>query len=467
MSIIHTGDFLDKKAPDLQVPVFWEELREKVHASGGFINILAGNHEQEIWQKINNGETYGLPKHSLDSLCDLIESLDLFYVDGPLLFIHAHPTVEFLRVLLHYKNVTGNHLNNFNTDHYKKAFKSVEALNQYNYTRGRPNEHHLLYDPENIEAYYRKNGSEIAALLTKLEIDSIIHGHRPQRSGIQIDHEFSQWLPEIRMIGNDTRIRLKGIGATLVRMDVGRAAQVVFINQKTANKKTRKKVRHLLRHSAPHSAVHHQKIIESQQYRKLKNQIDTMSEEHKYQQLQTESELQEQRTSHLLLQEELREQDELHIQTREKLKSFEAINHQLEKELLERDEQQQLDEELPIFEAPDLPLENEQQQNERNLINEQALKVLESSNIQLQQSLEESSHTRRQAVDYLRLSHDANRRMSQELKQCINDRSEAEKTHGLTLKSEQELKQQSGWVWKVYVAIISSILTGAVILYLL
>ena len=53
-------------------------------------------------------------------LNDFVESLDLFHVAGPVLFIHGYPTLEFLQTLLHYKQVTGKDLNCFNADHYKK-----------------------------------------------------------------------------------------------------------------------------------------------------------------------------------------------------------------------------------------------------------------------------------------------------------------------------------------------------------
>ncbi len=475
MSIIHTGDLLDKKAPSLQALDFFLNLQKKIHAVGGFVNLLAGNHEQEIWIKISNGETYGLPKHSLDLLCDLIESLDLFYVEGPVLFIHSYPTVEFLRALIHYKEVTGNHLNSFNTDHYKKAFKSVEALNQYSYIKGCSNENYLLYDPKSIESYYRKNGSEITTLLNALEIDCIVHGHRPQSSGRQVDHEFSKWIPEIRIIGNDTKVKLQGIGATLLRMDIGRAVQIIFINQKTANKKNLKNIRNLLRISAPGPARLYQQEIDSQQCRKLQDKMDTMSLEYQNQRLQADYELQEQRTSNLLLQEELRERDELYQKTQENLKSIEATNLQLENELLNRDEQQQpLVKELPVSEISSLPLENVQQQNKKNLITEQALEALELSKTKLQQKLEKNNHTRKQAVDYLRICHDTSQRIDHELKQCENNKLEAEKDYFSSLKNEQTLKQKlehqlekSTRVGNIYAAIISFILIGMSVFYLI
>jgi hypothetical protein len=44
------------------------------------------------------------------------------------------------------------------------------------------------------------------------------------------------------MIGNDTMVRRRGLGATLIRQESGGELDVVFINTKTGSKKLRKKV---------------------------------------------------------------------------------------------------------------------------------------------------------------------------------------------------------------------------------
>jgi hypothetical protein len=138
--------------------------------------------------------------------------------------------------------MTGKTLNCFNADHYKKAFKSVNASKQYAYVRGNRRAGYLPYDVADASRYYRKQGREVGAVLSRLRIDTVVHGHRPQRSGIQADNEYLKWIPQVRMIGNDTMVRRRGLGATLIRQESGGELDVVFINTKTGSKKLRKKV---------------------------------------------------------------------------------------------------------------------------------------------------------------------------------------------------------------------------------
>ncbi len=433
-------------------------LSKKTISSGGYFKVLAGNHEQETWIKIHDGETYGLSKKELDTLCKQIESLDLFYIDGPIMFIHGYPTLEFLQVLLHYKNVTGNHPNSFNRDHYKKAFKSIEAIKQYSYTKGKINENYLLYDPDNIELYYRKNGVGIASVLTQLEIDCIIHGHRPLASGIQIDYEFSKLLPNIRMIGNDTKVRLQKIGATIMRMDLGREMQVAFINKKTTNKKNLKKIRHLLRLSAPASTTLQQLEIESHQWLESKSKIEELSLEYKKYQLYAERKLQKKRESLLFLKEELHEQNELFSQAQGNIISLQSRCQQLENELLEKDHSKQVKKDK--IEVLNLPLLITDQQSETYDTLKQELESIKVSQLILQQELQQSNKTRKEAIDYLRLSHEASQNMEQEINHYKEDiqKLNKEKQQRIFVNNEHELKQHSKlprWVHNMYAAITS------------
>lgn len=147
-----------------------------------------------------------------------------------MLFIHGYPTLEFLRTLQHYREVTGKALNFFNADHYRKAFKSSEAMRQYAYVREGKRANYLLYDVMDAARYYKKHGRSINALFMELEIQVVIHGHRPQRSGVQVDYEFRKWLPNVRMIGNDTKVRYKGLGATVFSSKSDGTMEVLFIN---------------------------------------------------------------------------------------------------------------------------------------------------------------------------------------------------------------------------------------------
>jgi len=242
ISIFHTGDMIDKKNPDPSAVEYWQFLQQEALTKGCHVKLIVGNHEQEIWQKIRAGEKYGMGTKQAYTLNDFIESLDLFYVAGPVLFIHGYPTLEFLRTLLHFKEVTGKDLNCFNTDHYKKSFRSVKAMRQYAYVRENRQANYLLYDVADASRYYKKKGRAVGAVLAQLKIGIVIHGHRPQRSGVQVDYEFGKWIPKVRMIGNDTMVKRKGIGATIIRATSGGALDIVFINSKTKSNKLRRKV---------------------------------------------------------------------------------------------------------------------------------------------------------------------------------------------------------------------------------
>jgi len=95
--IFHTGDLIDKKSPDPAVVEYWQLLQQDALKKGCHIKLIAGNHEQEVWQKIRAGEEFGMGAKQARWLSEFVESLDLFYVAGPVLFIHGYPTLEFLQ----------------------------------------------------------------------------------------------------------------------------------------------------------------------------------------------------------------------------------------------------------------------------------------------------------------------------------------------------------------------------------
>ena len=247
ITILHTGDLIDKKNPDLSVVQYWQLLQQDALTQGAHLKLIVGNHEQEVWQSIRAGKECGIGSKQAHLLNEFIESLDLFYVAGPVLFIHGYPTLEFMEVLLHFKETTGKELNRFNTDHYKKAFRSINAMRQYAYAREDRRSHYLLYDVADASRYYKKQGRVVGDVLAKLKIDTVVHGHRPQRSGVQVDYEFEKWIPGIRMVGNDTMVRRRGIGASVISVTSSGVLDIVFINTKTVSKKLRKKVQKVLR----------------------------------------------------------------------------------------------------------------------------------------------------------------------------------------------------------------------------
>lgn len=246
VTIFHTGDLIDKNNPDLSVVQYWQLMQQLALKKECHVRLIAGNHEQEIWQRIHAGEDYGMARDQAQRLKRFIESMDLFYVAGPILFIHGYPTLEFVAALAHFKEVTGKNLNSFNKDHYKKSFISVRAMKQYAYVRENRKKSHLLYDIKNAENYYKKNGRLVGRLLKQLNIHIVVHGHKPQRSGTQADYEFEKWIPNIRMVGNDTNVSRKGIGATVIGSTSPRDFDIVFINSKTATDKLRSRVQEIL-----------------------------------------------------------------------------------------------------------------------------------------------------------------------------------------------------------------------------
>ncbi|MCP3868286.1 MAG: hypothetical protein GY703_09380 [Gammaproteobacteria bacterium] len=243
ITLIHTGDFIDKKGPDFSAVEYWLWLQEGARSRGGSVKYIAGNHEQEIWQKIRAGKVYNRNTKQTRELSEFIGSMDLFHVVGSTLFMHGYPTLEFLRVLLHFHQVTGKDLNAFNLDHYRRAFGSIDGLKQYSYTREDRKLNYLLYDLPDASRYYKKQGQKIGDILMSLGIATVVHGHRPQRSGIQMDFEFNQWIPGVRMIGNDTIVKRRGIGATVIRDVPGEELMIRFINRKAASSAQQRKIR--------------------------------------------------------------------------------------------------------------------------------------------------------------------------------------------------------------------------------
>jgi hypothetical protein len=251
LTLIHTGDLLNKHQPSLPVVEYWQNLQRHITARGGALKLIVGNHELEIWQRLQHGRKPGIPSGQAALFESFIPRMDLFHVSGNLLFIHGYPTLRLLKTLLHYTQVTGKDLNSFNQDHYRKAFKSVKAIRQYAYMRKSQKQDFLLYDPDNLADYYKKRGRKISRVLEALNINTVIHGHRPQRSGVQADYEFGKWLPGIRMIGNDIGIRRGEIGAALFSDTDTAQPDIHFINRKSRSKKHRKRLLKALDASRP------------------------------------------------------------------------------------------------------------------------------------------------------------------------------------------------------------------------
>lgn len=245
--IVQTGDLLYKNAPSARVVQFWEELRIGAASVGTPLCLVAGNHELEIWQRLQSGEHLGLKRADRLAMKGLIRTTRLFHVAGSTLFIHGYPTVKLLRHMRAYRLSTGKGINAYNQDCFQPALDDPKRLARYAYPRRSACRGCLLHDVPDPARYYRRHGREVAALLAFLGIDLVIHGHHPERTGIQKDYELRRWIPGVRMISNDVQLRVHGLGATLVRQAKNGSTDLLFINRSNATSRHRAEVRRMLR----------------------------------------------------------------------------------------------------------------------------------------------------------------------------------------------------------------------------
>lgn len=245
--IVQTGDLMHKNAPNPAVVRYWEGLCTAAEAADCSMHIVAGNHELEIWRRLQSGNRLNLSRSEQRAVRRLIRSTKLFHVEGAMLFIHGYPTVKLLRHMQAYVIGTAQSLDDYNQDCFQEAFNDAKLLAKYAYPQRNASRGSLLHDVPDPARYYRRHGREVAALLSAFGIDLVVHGHRPQRSGVQIDYELQRWLPGIRMISNDIQMRLQGLGATVIRKEEGGPMDLLFVNRNTATSAHRADVRRVLR----------------------------------------------------------------------------------------------------------------------------------------------------------------------------------------------------------------------------
>lgn len=210
--VVHTGDWINKRNPDPEVLAFFHALKTSAPESCNVI-LLLGNHEVEVLQRMAAGVRTRLNSEDLA----FIRQQDVLHVSGKVLYIHGYPTIDLLSILVQIKK-EGVALNAFN-QRFRKAlhegryalFKNREGLE-------------IIGDIRNVKQYYIRgggggggetNGERVSRLLQTLNIDIVIHGHRPNVL-IQLDYELQDEVPGIRIINNDNKVKMTGVGSVVV-----------------------------------------------------------------------------------------------------------------------------------------------------------------------------------------------------------------------------------------------------------
>lgn len=238
--VVHTGDWLNKWRPHTGVLEFFRELKAEAPESCEVV-ILVGNHEVEILKRSDRGLRTGLEAGQLE----FIRDQQVMHISGKTLFLHGYPTFHLLRLLKQIQDEKVE-LNSFN-----KRFRKAFHEGRYALFREREGLE-IVGDIRRVKEYYiRPCGSEpcglkMSRLLTELKIETVIHGHRPHYL-TQIDDELRIELPGIRVINNDTRAAVTGLGAAIVDA----SGRVMFVNLKEmywagGEKSFRKKIRKIL-----------------------------------------------------------------------------------------------------------------------------------------------------------------------------------------------------------------------------
>ncbi|MBF0626695.1 MAG: metallophosphoesterase [Magnetococcales bacterium] len=239
--VIHTGDWLNKWAPSLEMIDYFMVL-ERSAPKGCDLRILNGNHELEILHRVERGQY----QHLGEKRVAFIRSRDLVHVFGNTLFLHGYPTLHLLRFLLQILEEK-KPLNRFN-DRVRKAFyEGDHALFRHeegkvlmgNIKRARLYYHGCSHDGE-------KRNAKISKLLKELDIHTVVHGHRPNIL-VQKDEAIEMDTPGIRIVNNDNQPKKSLLGAAIV----DRKGEVVFVNAREmywqgGEQKFKKKIREIL-----------------------------------------------------------------------------------------------------------------------------------------------------------------------------------------------------------------------------
>ncbi|MBF0159148.1 MAG: metallophosphoesterase [Magnetococcales bacterium] len=242
ITIVHTGDWLNKFNPDPHALDFFKKLQQSAPPTCRVI-MLNGNHELELLRRSESVETLLLTPSDLE----FIRNQNIIYIEQNTLFVHGYPNLELLTCLrqLWKENVPLNHFN----DRFRKAFFQGEMA-LFRLREGLE----MLGDLADDSQFYNQctaegltNGEKVSNLLLSLGIHIVVHGHKPNNS-VQLDDELGDEVPGVRFINNDNRVKRTGLGGVLLLDNMTR---VEFLNMKRLQeagdeRNYRKKLRKLI-----------------------------------------------------------------------------------------------------------------------------------------------------------------------------------------------------------------------------
>lgn len=224
LQIVHTGDWLNKWKPSAKTVAFFKNLQQ-TSPSQVTITILNGNHELSILQMADAGLTLPLSSNDLE----FIRNQEIVHFSSNTMFIHGYPGLDLANILWQMQREQLD-LSLFPVRLKEVFFASKHPL----YARRQGME--IIGDFGKPKVYYEKQGrqnksnqgTEVAEILTRLAVKTVIHGHKPHYK-TQIDRELCEQLPGIRLVNNDNRIKQAGVGGLLLNSD----GEIIFLNPQT------------------------------------------------------------------------------------------------------------------------------------------------------------------------------------------------------------------------------------------
>lgn len=199
VKIIHTGDLINKFRPDVTSLVYMRHLKQTAPESCEVL-LIAGNHEIEMLER--------LPfVVSSPYVAEDFKQMRVLHAEGQILFMHGYPTRELLYELRKHEDLQAG-IAVLNA-HYKQSVEEItqgkgSTISDFSYEKlNRVTGEKNLFRNIAPDEYYKKHGAEVSALLTEMGIEVVIHGHKPQKGGVQAVGEAARYMPGITLINND------------------------------------------------------------------------------------------------------------------------------------------------------------------------------------------------------------------------------------------------------------------------